>query len=75
METLLRVCFSDDARSEEMLMATDNAISAFGKLLRYHSQRVNMTDLLPRFLSLLPCRSDEIEASDCHRTFVYFLQQ
>ncbi|XP_058114921.1 uncharacterized protein LOC131257956 isoform X2 [Magnolia sinica] len=50
-------------------MATDNAISALGKICEYRRDCINATQVLPAWLSCLPIRNDLKEAKVLHGLF------
>lgn len=73
---LLAVVQAPGARSEEAEMATENAVSALGKLLEFHA------DALPdggavgsAWVSALPLRADTVEAKAVHEQLLRFLDR
>eukprot|EP01105_Mastigella_eilhardi_P026308 TRINITY_DN7519_c0_g1_i1.p1 TRINITY_DN7519_c0_g1~~TRINITY_DN7519_c0_g1_i1.p1 ORF type:complete len:1084 (+),score=338.99 TRINITY_DN7519_c0_g1_i1:30-3254(+) len=54
--------------------ATENAVSAIGKIYRFHCSRVNMAETAHLWLSQLPLSQDEVEARRCHDNFAYLLE-
>ena len=64
MPRLLQVIQDSESRSVENVNPTENAISAVTKICKYHGDKVNLTELLPLWLSWLPVTEDEDEA--CH---------
>lgn len=63
MPRLLQIIQAHDSRSVENANPTENAISAVTKICKYHSNVVNVTELLPLWLSWLPVTEDEDEAA------------
>lgn len=55
-----------DARSEDNIKPTENAISAVAKILMCNNSLINMEELIPVWVSWLPIWEDEAEAK-----FVY----
>uniref|UniRef100_UPI00358F79B9 importin-5 isoform X2 n=1 Tax=Myxine glutinosa TaxID=7769 RepID=UPI00358F79B9 len=62
---LMQVIQAPDARSKRNVTATENCISAVGKLLRYRSDCLSSEELLPHWLSWLPITEDKEEAVFC----------
>jgi len=65
-QTMLAVCNSPAAYSEEAAPATDNAVSALGKLCK-RSEAISAV-ALPRWLGALPLKADKGEALVVHRS-------
>ncbi|XP_071839523.1 importin-5-like [Apostichopus japonicus] len=63
IEQLSAVVASPQSRSEENINATENAISAIGKILQHHGGRlsVNVDEVLQRWFSWLPVWEDREE--------------
>lgn len=59
---LVGVIHATDARSKESVNATENCISAVGKVMRFQSECVNLNLVLPHWLSWLPLNEDKEEA-------------
>lgn len=59
---LLRVIQDPESRNIENLNATENAISAVTKICKYNSGSINVTEILPLWLSWLPVWEDDEEA-------------
>ena len=65
-----------DARAnEDNTHATENAVSAMGRILRYQPATVNLNEALPVWLSYLPITEDEEEASICYDTLLYLTER
>ena len=62
MPRLLSVIQDPESRTVENLPPTENAISAVTKICKYHSEVVNLEEILPHWLSWLPVWEDEEEA-------------
>ncbi|XP_015242051.1 PREDICTED: importin-5 [Cyprinodon variegatus] len=59
---LVGVIQAADSRSKENVNATENCISAVGKLMRFRPECVNGSEVLPHWLSWLPLKEDKEEA-------------
>ncbi|XP_052402072.1 importin-5 [Carassius gibelio] len=59
---LVGVIQSPDSRAKENANATENCISAVAKVMKYRPECVNVTELLPHWLSWLPLNEDKEEA-------------
>ncbi|XP_013880580.1 importin-5 [Austrofundulus limnaeus] len=59
---LVGVIQAADSRSKENVNATENCISAVGKLVRFRPECVNANEVLPHWLSWLPLKEDKEEA-------------
>ncbi|KAK2719944.1 importin-5-like [Artemia franciscana] len=59
---LVKVITAPDSRNVENVNATENAIAAVTKILKHNSQAINVTEILPHWLSWLPVYEDEDEA-------------
>eukprot|EP01097_Dermamoeba_algensis_P002621 TRINITY_DN2040_c0_g1_i1.p1 TRINITY_DN2040_c0_g1~~TRINITY_DN2040_c0_g1_i1.p1 ORF type:complete len:492 (-),score=143.55 TRINITY_DN2040_c0_g1_i1:360-1634(-) len=51
-----------DSRNDENVFATENAISALGKIILYQPSSINVAELLPLWFSLLPVLEDKVES-------------
>ncbi|KAL4220293.1 Importin-5 [Mactra antiquata] len=60
---LVEVIQAPDSREVENVNPTENAISAVTKICKYHGDKVNLQELLPLWMSWLPVKEDEDEAS------------
>lgn len=68
-ETLSRlnvVISQPNARDGENIMATDNAVSALGKICQFHRDSIDAAQVIPAWLSCLPIKGDLIEAKIVH---------
>uniref|UniRef100_A0A3Q2UQT3 Karyopherin (importin) beta 3 n=1 Tax=Fundulus heteroclitus TaxID=8078 RepID=A0A3Q2UQT3_FUNHE len=59
---LVGVIQAADSRSKENVNATENCISAVGKLMRFRPECVNANEVLPHWLGWLPLKEDKEEA-------------
>lgn len=59
---LVGVIQAADSRSKENINATENCISAVGKVMRFRSECINVNEILPHWLSWLPLNEDKEEA-------------
>ncbi len=62
------------SRSEDNIMATENAISAIGKLCQFCSQIVDVNQILPLWVEALPIESDSEEAPHVYGFFMELLE-
>jgi len=74
LETLFRVVSLPDASSEDNVHAKENGISAIGKIIRYHPDKIDVGRILPMWVSLLPVLEDKIESQVVYDTLCYFLE-
>lgn len=65
---LVRVIQSADSKTKENVNATENCISAVGKMMKFKPDCVNVEEVLPHWLSWLPLHEDKEEAV---QTFSY----
>jgi len=70
-QVMLQVCEAPEAFDDENIAATENAISAMGKLCQ-RSDTIAAA-LLPRWLGFLPMRVDKQEAREVHKMLVDFV--
>uniref|UniRef100_A0ACB8FJL1 Importin-5 n=2 Tax=Sphaerodactylus townsendi TaxID=933632 RepID=A0ACB8FJL1_9SAUR len=59
---LVRVIQSTDAKTKENVNATENCISAVGKIMKFKPDCINVEEVLPHWLSWLPLHEDKEEA-------------
>ncbi|RKP10154.1 armadillo-type protein [Thamnocephalis sphaerospora] len=59
---LLKVAQSPDARSEDNVFATENAVSAITKICKFASTKVDLNATIPVWFACLPMLEDEEEA-------------
>eukprot|EP00736_Rhodelphis_marinus_P007337 Rmarinus@m.1215 len=64
-----------EARSDSNEMATDNAISALGKICEFQADVVEAGSLWPTWLAYLPCKGDIIEARIVHAQLVTMVER
>ncbi|XP_049976984.1 importin-5-like isoform X2 [Alexandromys fortis] len=65
---LVRVIQAADSKTKENINATENCISAVGKIMNFMPDCVNVDEVLPHWLSWLPLHEDKEEAV---QTFSY----
>eukprot|EP01101_Sappina_pedata_P007334 TRINITY_DN3845_c0_g1_i1.p1 TRINITY_DN3845_c0_g1~~TRINITY_DN3845_c0_g1_i1.p1 ORF type:complete len:1088 (+),score=593.45 TRINITY_DN3845_c0_g1_i1:90-3353(+) len=76
----LTVVINDpNAKTDENVHSTENAVSAFGKIIRYQtaslqSQNLTIGQALTYFLSQLPVTEDEFEAKTVYENLCFFLE-
>ncbi|XP_077456296.1 importin-5 [Stigmatopora argus] len=59
---LVQVIKAADSRSKENVNATENCISAVGKVMRFRPECANVNEILPLWLRCLPLNEDKEEA-------------
>uniref|UniRef100_A0A8C0XP96 Importin N-terminal domain-containing protein n=1 Tax=Castor canadensis TaxID=51338 RepID=A0A8C0XP96_CASCN len=59
---LVRVIQSADSKTKENVNATENCISAVGKIMKFKPDCLNVEEVLPHWLSWLPLHEDKEEA-------------
>uniref|UniRef100_A0A286XZM1 Importin 5 n=1 Tax=Cavia porcellus TaxID=10141 RepID=A0A286XZM1_CAVPO len=64
---LVRVIQSGDSKTKENISATENCISAVGKIMKFKPDCVNVEEILPHWLSWLPLHKDK----EAVQTFSY----
>ena len=74
MQRLMSVVNAADARSEDNLEATENAVGAIGRIAIHMEASVDAAALLPFWLSQLPIRGDKVEACEVHETLCSLLE-
>eukprot|EP00898_Chlorokybus_atmophyticus_P005983 jgi/Chlat1/6386/Chrsp44S05759 len=64
-----------DARSGANEMATDNAVSAVGKICQYQRDATDVSKVIPAWLAYLPLRGDKVEAQLVHEQLTSMVEQ
>ncbi|KAG8452039.1 hypothetical protein GDO86_004004 [Hymenochirus boettgeri] len=59
---LVRVIQAPDSKTKENVNATENCISAVGKIMKFRPDCINVEEVLPHWLSWLPLHEDKEEA-------------
>lgn len=59
---LIGVIQAADSRAKENVNATENCISAVGKVMKYRPECVHVDEILPHWISWLPLNEDKEEA-------------
>jgi hypothetical protein len=65
----------NESRSAENVHATENAISAVGKIIRFQAAAIDLNQMFPIFLSYLPVTEDEVEAQVTYANLAIFIEQ
>jgi len=74
--TRLNVAITNaDARNEENINATENAISAVGRICEAHAGSLNLTQVLPLWLSYLPVKTDKVESRVIYGLLCSFVEK
>jgi len=71
---LIDACNAPDARTEEFLSPTDNAASAIGNICAAYGQHIDLSQILPTWLHILPARDDTIEALVIYNNLCNFVE-
>ena len=74
-QELLKEIRNPASRDKENGPATDNAISSVAKILAHQPQCVDAAELMPEWISWLPCSADEEEALTVHRSLCTFIER
>jgi hypothetical protein len=74
LNRLKHVITQPNSRDEAYVMATDNAIGAVAKIIRYQSKVVDISQILPVWLSWLPVKDDDVEAHVTYGQLLYFIE-
>jgi len=62
LQRLTQVVLLPDSRDSTFGAPTDNAIAAVGKVIKFHSNVVDVSKVLPLWLSWLPVKQDPVES-------------
>ncbi|SPQ97476.1 TOG domain-containing protein [Plasmodiophora brassicae] len=73
-QSLIALIQDPQARQAANRRATDNAVAALGKILRYQGDQVDAAQLLPAWLSMLPLRDDVLESAVCTSLLCDFVE-
>jgi len=60
--------------NEEVAYPTENAISAVGKIIKNHANKIKVDEVIPFWISQLPLVVDEAEATACHKLLLDLIQ-
>jgi len=74
LEALFRAVGLPKAREEENINATENGISAIGKIIKHVPETLDIGRVLPMWLSLLPVLEDKIESQIVYENLIFFLE-
>eukprot|EP00897_Mesotaenium_endlicherianum_P006572 jgi/Mesen1/5943/ME000301S05074 len=72
---LLALVRDPDARSSQNEMATDNAVSALGKICEHQQGSYDSGDVLAAYLGYLPLRGDTVEAKIVHAQLCSYVER
>eukprot|EP01110_Echinostelium_bisporum_P009977 TRINITY_DN3465_c0_g1_i1.p1 TRINITY_DN3465_c0_g1~~TRINITY_DN3465_c0_g1_i1.p1 ORF type:complete len:1087 (+),score=415.45 TRINITY_DN3465_c0_g1_i1:159-3419(+) len=75
LNSLNTVCSHPDARTEENVNATENAISAIAKICETYPTQVNLAQILPVWLHYLPVTEDKIESKVIYNHLCSFIEK
>jgi hypothetical protein len=73
-QRLTQVITLPDARTDDWVSATENAISAIGKICVYQAGAVDVSKMLPMWFSWLPVTADNIEAKVTYGQLCSFIE-
>jgi hypothetical protein len=76
LEPLFAICNAVDSRSEENCMATENAISSIGKIIRVYkdSGAFPTETVISHWIQTLPITEDAEEANDVYSLFLDLIE-
>ncbi|CAM6081611.1 unnamed protein product [Calypogeia fissa] len=63
------------AASPENIMATDNAVSALGKICEFQRDSIDAAQVVPAWLSCLPLKNDMVEAKIVHEQLCVMVER
>ncbi|KAI5065336.1 hypothetical protein GOP47_0020031 [Adiantum capillus-veneris] len=75
LEKLKVVISQPTAFQSENAMATDNAVSALGKICEFHRDVIDAAQVVPAWLSCLPIRTDLVEAKVVHEQLCSLMER
>ncbi|GBG31453.1 Importin-5 [Hondaea fermentalgiana] len=75
VQLLSTIITQPDAREEDNIDVTENAVSVLGKVYAHHKQNVPATELMQLWLQHLPLTEDLAEAKYSHRLLVRLLAE
>jgi len=64
-----------DARSKEFINPTENAISSVGKIIKFNSSSINVSQVLPIWIAWLPVTTDKTESIVTYGFLCDFLEE
>lgn len=74
VQRMLAVIGAPNAKDDEHEMATDNAVSALGKILEFHGEAVDAAAVAGAWLGALPLTADAVEGVVQHELLVRLLE-
>ncbi|KAF8681903.1 hypothetical protein HU200_045352 [Digitaria exilis] len=75
LSRLYNVIKHPNALDLDNAMAYDNAVSALGKICRFHRDSIDASQVIPAWLSCLPIKNDLIEAKLVHEQLCEMLEK
>eukprot|EP01113_Clastostelium_recurvatum_P002059 TRINITY_DN1085_c0_g1_i2.p1 TRINITY_DN1085_c0_g1~~TRINITY_DN1085_c0_g1_i2.p1 ORF type:complete len:1100 (+),score=314.59 TRINITY_DN1085_c0_g1_i2:117-3416(+) len=75
VQGLTNAIASQEARTDDFITATENAISALGKVIDHHPQMVVLPQLLTSWLTYLPVTEDKIESKVVYALLCTFIEK
>jgi len=75
LQPLITVVSSPQAQTIVNKNATENAISAIGKICQYNSSKFNVNQVLPIWLSALPITEDPEEANSTYSYLTKLIEE
>lgn len=64
-----------ESRNPDNVYATENAISAVSKIIRFQPSAIDVNQLMPTFLSYLPVTEDDVESPVTYNNLTIFIEQ
>lgn len=74
LQRILAIITAPNAKDEDNEMATDNAVSALGRILEFHADAVDAAAVTGAWLNALPLTGDAVEAVSQHALLVRLLE-
>ncbi|KAJ7541709.1 hypothetical protein O6H91_10G072300 [Diphasiastrum complanatum] len=72
---LNEVISQPSSRDADNVMATDNAVSALGKICQFQRECIDVAQVLPAWLSFLPVKGDLVEAKLVHEQLCVMVER
>jgi len=74
LEPLFAMVHERNARKEENVLATENAVAAVGKICRYNASMIPVDQVIPAWVDSLPIVEDESESVEVYSYLLHLLQ-
>lgn len=74
LEPLFAIINAPNARDDELIYVTENAVSAVAKICKYNSSKVPVDNVIPMWFNALPITHDEQEAAPVYAYLLELLE-